>query len=389
MERIWLRRWVACALLGVLGPALAAAQTGLPKYESKYYVIYSDLDKEAMREVIQRVTTMAEEYASRTKGFAGTIDRKLPFYLFKRMDDYIAAGGMPGTAGVFTGDKLMAIAGEQTTDETWHVVQHEGFHQFLRAVIGGDIPIWVNEGLAEYFGHAIWTGDGYVLGNVPSDRLARIKLWMSRGHTISIEQMMKMPHALWNAQMSIVNYDQAWSMVYFLAHGDGGKYQQPLNSFLRDVSKGDNWERAWSKHFGRGVRDFEKKWAKFWSELDVDSTADLVARAKLATLNSFYARAFSQQQYFASPGEFFDAARSGKLKSHADDALPLNLLRAALKEAENYGDWTIEKRKGKDSLMLTLASGEKLAGVFQAQTNRRLKTDSVLLEQIRKGTRRK
>lgn len=382
-------RCLAVLLFGMLVTAGTAAQTGLPKYESKYYIIYSDLDKDAMREVVQRVTTMAEEYASRTKGFAGTISRKLPFYLFKRMDDYIAAGGMPGTAGVFTGDKLMAIAGEQTNDETWHVVQHEGFHQFVHAVVGGDIPIWVNEGLAEYFGHAIWTGDGYILGNVPSERLARIKLWMSRGHTISIKDMMSMPHALWNAQMSIVNYDQAWSMVYFLAHADGGKYQQALNDFLRDVSKGDNWERAWAKHFGRGVKEFEKKWTKYWTDMNVDDSAALLGRAKLATLNSFFARAFSQQQYFATPTEFFEAARDGKLKSHADDALPTNLLRSALSELENYGEWSLESRKGKTSLMLTLPSGEKLAGVFQVQTNRRVKSGSVALEQVRKPLKRR
>ena len=36
---------------------------------------------------------------------------------------------------------------------TWHVVQHEGFHQFVFAVIRGEIPTWVNEGLA-VLGHA-------------------------------------------------------------------------------------------------------------------------------------------------------------------------------------------------------------------------------------------
>ena len=52
----------------------------------------------------------------------------------------------------------MAFAGEHITAYTWHTVQHEGFHQFAHAVIGGDIPTWLNEGLAEYFGEALFTG---------------------------------------------------------------------------------------------------------------------------------------------------------------------------------------------------------------------------------------
>lgn len=374
------RAAVSLSLIALFALPAAFAQARLTKYETKYYTIYTDLDREDVREVEQRVTTMAEEYRSRTQGFAGQISKKLPFYLFQRQADYLAAGGLPGTAGVFTGDKLMAIAGSETSGETWHVVQHEGFHQFLRAVVGGDIPIWVNEGLAEYFGQALWTGDGYVLGAIPPDRLARVKLWIKRGHAISIQEMMKMPHELWNAQMSIVNYDQAWSMVYFLAHAENGRFQKAFNGFLTEVSRGTTWDKAWEKNFGRGVREFEQKWQKYWEDMNADPTADLYARATVLTLTSFFARAFAQAQYFETSEAFFSAAESRSLKSAPEDALPPGLLAQALIDSKKTGTWSVEKRGGKYTLICTLKNGQRLAGKFEILTNRRVKSDSVKVE---------
>ena len=92
---------------------------------------------------------------------------------------------MPGSAGVYMRSdgepRLMGVAGELENAFTWHLIQHEGFHQFAAAVIGGDRPVWVNEGLAEYFGEAIFTGDGFIAGIIPQWRLKRIRAELSAG----------------------------------------------------------------------------------------------------------------------------------------------------------------------------------------------------------------
>ena len=33
----------------------------------------------------------------------------------------------------------------------WQVLAHEGFHQFLGYELGREIPVWLNEGMAQYF----------------------------------------------------------------------------------------------------------------------------------------------------------------------------------------------------------------------------------------------
>ncbi len=365
----------------IIGAALLLAlpafgQGRQTSYETRYYILHTDLGQDAVREAEARITAVAEMYYARTKGFGGTITRKLPFYLYSNPRDYYAGGGMPGSAGVFDGRRLMAIAGERTSAATWHVIQHEGFHQFVHAFIGGDIPVWVNEGLAEYFAQSVYTGDGFVTGVVPPARLARLQGWIENGKVRSIERMMTTSHAAWNVGLSAVNYDQAWSMVHFLAHGDSGRYQQAFNDFIRDVSRGMKYEHAWRKNFGVGTRAFEEKWRDYWLEMSPDATADRYAQATVATLTGFFARALSQRQVFESFEAFHEAARAGRLKQHAEDWLPPSLLQEALARVPECGEWEVRKRSGRFAIICTMDDGTKLTGTFKLR-NRRIKPGSV------------
>lgn len=363
--------------VAALATAATAQRTALKTYQSKYYVIHSDLDEATVHDAENRITAMAEEYHARTRGFAGAITGKLPFYLFSKPEDYYAAGGLQGSAGVFNGKQLMAIFNERMGDDVWRVVQHEGFHQFIFAVIGGDIPIWVNEGLAEYFGESVYTGDGYVMGVVPPERLARIQHWIKRGNTISIADMMSMAHETWNAQLSLVNYDQAWSMVYFLAHAQNGRYQKVFNDFIRKVSGGAKAQDAWNSTFGRGTREFEAQWKKYWESLSPDATADKYAEATVATMTSYFARAFSQKQYFTTPADFFKAARAGSLKSAKEDWLPESLLKRELPNAVKLGEWSFVKRPTGVDVRCEVKGGATLVGSFKVSNHKRVTSVSV------------
>ena len=366
--------------LGACGVSDAFAQAKLKNYETRYYVFHTDLEKNAVREADARISAMAEMYYQRTKDFGGKITKKLPFYLFVDAADYYAAGGMPGSAGVFNGERLMAIAAPEYSSVVWHIVQHEGFHQFVHAVIGGDIPVWVNEGLAEYFGEAVFTGDGFINGLIPPKRLARLQEWIRSGQAHTLEKMMTTSYAEWNMGLSAVNYDQAWSMVHFLAHAKNGRYSGPFNSFIRDVSRGMKYEHAWQKNFGAGTRDFEEQWRKYWLEMPQDATESLYAKATAATLTSFLARAVSQKQIFESFASFQAAAEDGEVRQHAQDWLPPAMLQEAAQKASHYGDWKIEKRAGRYHLVLTMTDGTIYDGAFQVRNSRVIPNSVKIIE---------
>jgi hypothetical protein len=330
------RRLQTLAVLLAMAPAWVTARAGeLTPYQTRYYVIHTDLGEDAVREATVRMTKMAEEYANRTKDFSGAIRSKLPFYLFGNPEDYYALGAPRESAGVFNGQALMAVA-KDMDERTWHTVQHEGFHQFAAAVIGGQIPPWVNEGLAEYFGEAVFTGDGYVSGGISQWRLERIRKRFKNDEFLPLAEMMNLTMNDWNNDLSLANYDQAWSMVHFLAHGDEGRYQRAFGAFMGAVGKGKPWQAAWKSTFG-DAGGFEQRWRDWWEHLPDHPTADAYVKATTATLASFLARALSQGQRFEDFAAFIRVAEAEQLKSHAEDWLPPKLLAGALAQVKKLG----------------------------------------------------
>jgi hypothetical protein len=349
----------------------------LPSYQGRYYIIYTDLPEKVVREADLRMTAMAEEYRIRTREFSGEIRQKLPFYLFGNEQDYIDFGGIPGSAGIFdpADNVLMATTpGEKPNADSWHVIQHEGFHQFAAAVIGGDLPIWVNEGLAEYFGEGIFTGDGFVTGVIPDWRLKRIQKTLRDAKFRPIHEMMQLSHRDWNDKLAIENYDQAWAMVHFLAQAEDGKYQPALVDFMQDVAKSVAWQTAWDKHFG-SAEGFEEKWREYWLNLPANPTADAYARATVQTLTGALARAQIQKQQFNSVEELEQAMIDGKLKVDARDWLPTSVYDVALENLIQLRKMgakvSLASGQGRPpTVVCQLPTGTRWVGSFSVKANR-------------------
>jgi hypothetical protein len=299
-------------------PQIATAQlrsnpkiAALPSYKTKYYIIRTDVTGDDLREAQLRMTKMADEYLFRTRDFSGAVRGQFPFYLFKDEGDYFAAGGVRGSAGAFipSNRTLMAIAGDPLSPALWHVVQHEGFHQFAANVIG-QLPTWIDEGLAEYFGEAIFTGDGFVIGDVPDWRLRRIKKTIDQDGFRSFRDIMLMSLREWNEGLSISNYDQAWTMVHFLVHADGGKYQHAFSAFIGAIDAHQQWEKAWRQHLGDPL-DFERRWKKYWRDLPEEASSDVRNKATTQMLTSILARYAAEKKNVEGFDAFFASVSKG------------------------------------------------------------------------------
>jgi hypothetical protein len=364
----------------LLAAALSvAAQQPMQRFETKYYILYTDVPRDQALEAAVRMTKMAEEYHTRTRDFSGAVRFKFPFYLYLTRDEYNNDGGREGTDGVFDGEKLRAFGGQKLNNRTWHVIQHEGFHQFAAAVIGGDRPVWINEGLAEYFGEALFTGDGYISGYVPAWRLKRVKQEIREKKFLPLDRMMKLSLEEWNAKIAVINYDQAWSMVHFLAHGEDGKYQKALASYMIDLSKNKPANRAWNDNFGNPA-GFEARWQAWWSALDDNPSADLDAQATVARLTSYFARAAAQKQTFDSFEDFRAAAQDSKLKMSQNDWLPPGMLGDALLDADDLSkagaQWTLVKNGSSPQIVCALSDGRKVIGSFTLKNGRVVRADA-------------
>lgn len=338
----WVRACSGSAAVGVIALfTCAAGAAALRVIDSPYYVVHTDLDGDDAREAVVRMTRMYEEYRFRTRGFAGEVQGRLPFYLYRTKQAYLEAGGPKGTAGVFSEGVLMATAGGEVSPQTWGVVQHEGFHQFAAAVIRANLPTWLNEGLAEYFAQAQFTGDSFVDALIPPERLARLVGAMKAGRLKPLKDLMAMSRDQWNGRMATENYDQSWSLVHFLVHGQDGKYQAGFAQFVSRLGSGSNAGGAWKQANLPAAPALEADWRRWWLAQPPDPTADLYARARAETFASYLARAAGQRQRFKTFEEFVAAARAGAVRTGparwsgtaADDWLPPRLLGESAQEA--------------------------------------------------------
>lgn len=364
----------AIHLLLLLSACGLARGQQLTSYQTQYYTIHSDLPEERVREARVRMTRMAAEYVARTRGFSGVINGRMPFYLYGSEEAYRAAGGVPGSAGLYNQRELLVLA-QDMGPRMWHTVQHEGFHQFAHQVIRGELPMWLGEGLAEYFGEAVFTGDGFISGVIPQWRLKRIRETFTANKFRSLPRIMAISRDDWNSELAIINYDQAWSMVHFLAHGEDGKYQKALGAFISLIGDNRPWEQAWRNTFG-DIRGFEQKWKEYWTNLPDNPTLELYARANVATLNSFVARALTQQQRFADFAGFQQAAADGTLKSHPQDWLPPALLKQAIDQNKIFTGqgytYALTTRRGQQvpQLICTTPDGRQIVGQFTLRNGR-------------------
>ena len=378
--RGWLRGMLlGSVLLGVLpGVASVCGKTppvvdntfhepqGFRQIKTRYYILHTDLPEEQLALIIPHVDHMGAVYANRLAALsAQKSDWKLPFYLFARQEDYLAAGGMPGTVGVFQGERLLAITGEHTTQASWHVIQHEAFHHFLHASLGGDIRAWINEGMAEYYGESLDTGDALVSGLVPMERVQQIRRVIRENGYRPLGELLAMSQRQWNNPILEENYDQAWSMVHFLTHGDGGRHLAGMLKYLQESARGMNPESCFRKDVGDAA-DIEAAWREYWMSYPEEDSRLGYAEVAVQTVASLLARTTMAQQKITSFVDLCRQAKEGTLRQPAGDAIPVELFLEYLSWAKDLGTWEINTApSAKSNVNLEMISGAKIAAKYK------------------------
>jgi hypothetical protein len=354
---------MTCTLYAAGG---AVKKPAMRLYETPNYKLSTDLPEEMAREADLRMTRMFEEYTRRTAGFSGAPREKFPFSMFQNLEDYYAAGGLPGSAGCYnlgTG-QLMAFAGGKNSQMTWHIIQHEGFHQFAAATIHAELPPWVNEGLAEYFGEALFTGDSYIPGFINPGRLEIVKEEITKGQWKPFATMTTMTLTEWNHQMGAANYNQAWAMVHFLAHGEDGKYQKAFTAYINQMNRGATPAAAWANVFGKDVAGFQEKCEKWWKALPEYPTNEIYEKATVMRMTSILAREEAQGHHYDGWKDFLAQARPTDLKLSRDLWLPTSFVDEADTMSEKIGTWTLENKPKQMPRLICVGNTSTYTGTF-------------------------
>ncbi len=272
----------------------APGRKGAPT--SKHYRLRSDLTPDETRRYAAHQDLMYGEYMKRLGSLRLRTPPVLDVMMFAKRQDYldtlrtrfgIDGSGSGGMFFVSQNGSALAYFTEGVPEaRVKHVIQHEGFHQVAHAYFGNDLPPWVNEGLAEFFGEAIIVGDDVVLGQSRPSVVGTVAEAARDDKHLAFPDLLDMTGERWNANLrsgeAALQYNQSWSMVHFLVYGDGGRYQQAFEGLLRLLNQGvppmAAFEQALGLNDSKDVQDFEGRWSAFAQAMEPSPFAAAVER---------------------------------------------------------------------------------------------------------------
>ncbi len=264
---------------GIIALALAGRSVFGATYESKHYRINSDLDPAAVKDYAKRLDALYDEYSRRLADFESSIDKKFEVQLFRKRNDYLKFTGnrVPNTMGIFI-PALNTLAGYEENlgrSGLMQTLQHEAFHQFAWGVISQNLPIWLDEGLAQVFEEGVWTGDKFILGQLPLNRIQDLQTDIKEGRFVRFREFLSMSRDEFQSRMTDpikarAQYNQAWAMTQFLvfAEVDGKpKFRGRLLQWLSDMHGGQDSMSSFADNFSPNIEGFEKRFLEWASTL--------------------------------------------------------------------------------------------------------------------------
>jgi len=272
--RGWLLTLCAAASL-VLTSTTAwarADRAGMFRHETEHYVVETDTTPQFAEVVGRHMEEIFKEYSRRFTDYGKLTER---FHVVVSLTQQAYARRVPpqvrGSTGVFvSAERLLAAhCQNRTPEEVLRTLYHEGFHQFMYGAVSQRCPIWLNEGLAEYFSEATWNGQGFTAGQVPTMRLYTVQQALKGGTYIRLGKLFAMEPPEWiqnvstDARRASLHYSQVWSIVQFLIHADDGAYAGLLNQFVKEISDGRAHDDAFRRCFGTDLAAFEATWARY------------------------------------------------------------------------------------------------------------------------------
>ncbi len=288
-------RGVVLFILLAIGalPACPAAGEDLRILHSRHYRVHTDVDEAFAEDLARRMDAMYDEYARRLADFRPDRDHEtFDVYIFRRQQDYMrfTDNRLPNSAGVFmpARNTLAAFLEGQGRDQLRRTLQHEAFHQFAFTAIKGELPIWLNEGLAQLFEEGIWTGERFWIGQAPPRRVRQLQADIQAGKLIDFQTLLATSHDQWaknladDADLGATQYNQSWAMVHFLVYATDAsgqaKYRARLENMLRMINRGVPPDRAFRGAFSDNIAGFQQRFLDWARTLAPTMEATLIER---------------------------------------------------------------------------------------------------------------
>ncbi|MFZ0522939.1 MAG: tetratricopeptide repeat protein, partial [Candidatus Acidiferrales bacterium] len=130
----------------------------------------------------------------------------------------------------------------------YNTIYHEYYHS-LTLPYFPNLPLWVAEGLAEFWGNTEVSESGTKMGEADADLIEELK----QSSLIPLDVLFKVdqgsPYYNEDHKTSIF-YAESWALIHYLMIGDKAAHRPALQAYLDALSHGASQDQAAAKAFG-------------------------------------------------------------------------------------------------------------------------------------------
>lgn len=154
---------------------------------------------------------------------------------------------------------ITSLTNEAGGGDPFEVIFHEYEHFVVRNNLP-NAPLWLNEGLAEYFSSFKTSDDSRkaTLGYP----IVRHIVTLREGHLLPLDTFLtvntKSPHYNENGKVGIF-YAESWALIHYLILGNGGKRLPQLSKFIGGVGAGVSVEENFRQSFQADYKKIESE----------------------------------------------------------------------------------------------------------------------------------
>ncbi len=186
----------------------------------------------------------------------------------KNREEYMSYGGPGGSAGYWSPMARELVLYDDKAEggrgDTWAVLNHEGFHQYIYYLYGKLSPhSWYNEGTGDYYSGYQREKSGQFKLDKFAWRKDLIAQSIREGHVVPLKVFTKMTQPEYYSNKNEkygtdigIHYAQGWSFIYFLrtgkqnhAKGWNPAWEKILDTYFQTLGATEDLEQSVNKAF--------------------------------------------------------------------------------------------------------------------------------------------
>ncbi len=255
---------ISCFLVVVSSLAPVSAKDTWTSVRSKNFLLVGNAGEKDIRQVAVRLEQFREVFSRLFTKINLNSPVPTTVIVFKNDDSYRPFKPNGNTAGYFQSGpdvnyitlKLVKELGSE--QDPFTIIFHEYTHLLIKNT-NGNVPVWFNEGLAEYYSTFSITDDQKVVMGRPIAShvfLLRENKMLPLRTLFQVDQ--KSPYYNERDKQSIF-YAESWALMHYLILGKDGQRLTQMGKFLELLSVNVPMEQAFQQAFAMSFESMEKE----------------------------------------------------------------------------------------------------------------------------------